>query len=385
MTQKCTGYLVRKAGYYHIVLAERFGKGRKLRWIRTGIRIGEPRYLAERVLREKLRRLHEDAKRAGQITQWGGDAGLLSAPPSCYFAQWLETRKYAICERSLRLYERILRKAGQYLDETAAELRELNANHIQSYLELLAYEHKALSTIRLHGVVLRAVLEDACARGYLAHNPAKRVPVPQESARQWSGWDEDTQRKLLYGLKGHPLELPVHLAMVYGLRCGEICGLRWEDINWDDSLLYIRRNAVLTYDTDGSSRVIQTETMKTQASRRTFPLHPQTRTLMRVREEQAGEGNGAIFIAKNGRPMRPDGLSRRFCHFLQQNGLPKIRFHDLRHLCATALADRGCELTEVQAYLGHASIQTTLRYAHLNPDNNGNVFQIMQNALTAVG
>lgn len=225
---------MRKAGYYHIVLAERFGKGRKLRWIRTGIRIGEPRYLAERILREKLRRLHEDAKRVEQITQWGGDASLLNAPPSCYFTQWLETRKYAICERSLRLYERILRKAGQYLDETAAELRELNADHIQRYLELLAYEHKAPSTIRLHGVVLRAVLEDACARGYLAHNPAKRVPVPQESARQWSGWDEDTQRKLLYGLKGHPLELPVHLAMVYGLRCGEICGLRWEDINWDD-------------------------------------------------------------------------------------------------------------------------------------------------------
>lgn len=137
---------------------------------------------------------------------------------------------------------------------------------------------------------------------------------------------------MLYGLKGHPLELSVHLAMVYGLRCGEICGLCWEDINWDDSLLYVRRNAVLTYDTDGSSRVIQTETMKTQASRRTFPLHPQTRALMLgVRAEQAGEGKGAIFIAKNGRPMRADGLSKRFCHFLQQNGLPKIQFHDLRH------------------------------------------------------
>ena len=78
---------MRKAGYYHIVLAERFGKGRKLRWIRTGIRIGEPRYLAERILREKLRRLHKDVKRVEQITQWGGDASLLNAPPSCYFTQ----------------------------------------------------------------------------------------------------------------------------------------------------------------------------------------------------------------------------------------------------------------------------------------------------------
>jgi integrase len=159
-----------------------------------------------------------------------------------------------------------------------------------------------------------------------------------------------------------------------GLRKGEILALRWEDVDLDGGLLHVRQNV---------QRLPEMGLVfgppKSDKSRRTIPLPASSvRALRSHRARQAAEAlslgpawvdSGLVFTSTVGTVIEPRNLTRLFDELIAKAGVRRIRFHDLRHTCASLLIAQGAHPKAIQAHLGHSSIQVTMdRYGHLFPD-----------------
>lgn len=214
----------------------------------------------------------------------------------------------------------------------------------------------SLVTVRKHLSVMRQALDEAVMLGYLERNPAACVRLPKRSesltARTVFLTPEDAQ-KLLDGIAGEPIAPAVILTLLYGLRRSEVLGLCWDAIDFQRNTLTICRTVVKNL------TVQECESTKTDTSRRTFQLLPEVREMLESLRKNAPPGSRYLFCHPDGRVWRPDCLTRSFQRALRRLGLPKMRFHDLRHSTASILFARGWSLEDVKNWLGHADIETT--------------------------
>jgi integrase len=179
------------------------------------------------------------------------------------------------------------------------------------------------------------------------------------------------------------------LAITTGLRRGELLGLRWDDADLSEARGTLRVGRALVRE---GGRYILGET-KTKRGRRRVNLTPRTVTALkahrkrqleeRVRLAGLYEDHGLIFASENGTPLNPENLVKRsFKPLLKRAGLPEIRFHDLRHTCATLLLSRSVHPKMVQELLGHATIAMTLdTYSHYLPSMGDQASGAMGDAL----
>jgi integrase len=178
---------------------------------------------------------------------------------------------------------------------------------------------------------------------------------------------------LLQKVQGHPLEGIVTLALATGMREGEILGLRWSDVDLDLGML--RVNCTVTYVTGHGC--VEGEP-KTETSKRGVMLPPMVVDVLkrhRLKQLEKRIAAGAawvdrdlVFPGDHGDFLISDTLLRRFHRLLEQIGLPRIRFHDLRHSAATLLLSMGVQMKVIQELLGHSSINITADiYSHVLP------------------
>lgn len=373
------GYMVEKSGYRYMILSYRKDGRRYSFWKATRVKTSQPRRKAEDMLRRELSEIWAERKMMQRLEQWELDTVPLYQPVSQYLYEWLERVETGLSPRSVQNYRNVIRQASAYFDTYVTELRQISPALISGYYKALRAE-KSENTVCFHGKVLRRIFQDACDRGYLKNNPANGIVLSQTPPNIPAPYTAEEQRLLLDKTDGTEMELPVYLALLYGLRCGEICGLHWEDIDFENKKMYVHRNVVRTFHANGDRRsVIDCTTMKTAASRRCFPLHPKVEALLRSRPEEIQKG--LIFPNRYGQAMQPSTLSKKFQHFLRDQNLRPIRLHDLRHSCATLMIAQGCDLEEVQAYLGHASSATTLQYIHMGSQENRTTCERMEKLL----
>jgi integrase len=184
--------------------------------------------------------------------------------------------------------------------------------------------------------------------------------------------------ELFEAVQGHKLELGVILGAFYGLRRAEVIGLRWESINFEANTITIE-HTVTVAQVDGKHILIADDTTKTKSSFRTLPLIPAIRAkLLEIQAEQernrklcgkAYNKKEAIYIYTDalGNRIKPDYLSCEFPKFLEKNGFRRMRYHDLRHSCASLLLANGVPLKQIQEWLGHSDFAITANtYAHLD-------------------
>lgn len=188
--------------------------------------------------------------------------------------------------------------------------------------------------------------------------------------------------------RGDRLEALYLLAVTTGLRQGELLGLKWEDVDLEAGTLQVRR----TLTTAKGGPVLSTP--KTKGSRRTVKLSPTALEALRSHlERQLGEideagdlwrENGLIFASEVGGFLdRRYITTHRFKPLLKRAGLPRIRFHDLRHTCATLLLSKNVDPKVVSEMLGHATIAITLdTYSHVLPNMQSEAAKAMEDALT---
>ena len=192
------------------------------------------------------------------------------------------------------------------------------------------------------------------------------------------------------------IEVPVKLAAFYGLRRSEVMGLRWDAVDFVHNTICIR-HTVTGCTIDGQYQIIAADTTKTRSSRRTLPLVPTVREmLLRLKEQQeqnrkicgqsySREFADYICVNKLGERIRPAYLSSCFSKALEQNHLRHIRFHDLRHSCATLLLAHGVPLKQIQEWLGHSDFSTTANiYAHLDAASKQKSAETMEEFLKLV-
>lgn len=373
-----------KGAYYHLRVRYQQENCWIYYWQATGIRADQPRYLVEQARRRVLAALYEEARCEAQCEAWGVDYALRQQPPSAWLAHWLESKQETTCERSYQQYRAIIRRAGAFLDGQADTLAHLTPYGLECYLDSLHTNGMAETTIGLHLRVLHMALQAARDCGLIRFNPASGIAMPRAGRDIPAPYTPAELQQLLVACHGTELYLPVLLAATYGLRRGEVCGLCWEDVDFDTGQLHVRHNAVMEHDESGRCRTVCSEVMKTRASRRSFPLTPHLQALLRRHQSQTGHHTGPVFECPYGGPMRPDTLTKRFGRLLAQHSLRPIRFHDLRHSCATELARQGCEVPEIQAFLGHSNAATTFQYIHPDADSNRRSLSRLERALSRI-
>ena len=198
----------------------------------------------------------------------------------------------------------------------------------------------------------------------------------------------DEARKLLETARGNHLEALYVLAVHTGMRQGELLGLKWGDVDLESGVIRIRRTL-----TRNKGRLVLGEP-KTKCSRRTVRLTDKAvqalrEHLERQMEEMKRRGDlyqdqGFIFTTGAATPVDPSHLRKRyFAPLLKKAGLPCIRFHDLRHTCATLLLSRNVHVKYVQELLGHATVAITLNtYSHVIPGMGDQTARAMEDALS---
>ena len=183
--------------------------------------------------------------------------------------------------------------------------------------------------------------------------------------------------ELFEAVKGHKLVLGVIFGAFYGLRRSETIGLRWQSINFESNTITIEHTVTFAR-VDGKKALVAGDTTKTKSSFRTLPLVPAIRAkLLEVKAEQernrklCGKSyNKAescyIYTDVLGNRIKPDYLSEQFPKFMERHGFRRIRYHDLRHSCASLLLANGVSLKQIQDWLGHSDFAITANtYAHL--------------------
>ena len=261
-------------------------------------------------------------------------------------------------------------------------LCDLTADHINNFYDDMLESLKATSIHKFHANISKA-LKYAVRKGYIdsARIIMERVNRPKAEKFYGKFLRQSEVEELYEAVKGHKLELGVLLGAYYGLRRSEIVGLRWESINFENDTITIEHTVTMAT-VNGECIISADDTTKNRSSLRTLPLTPVLRAkLLSVQAEQEHyrklcgrsfnkEESKYIYTDTLGNRIKPGYLTGQFPVFLKKNGFRHIRFHDLRHSCASLLLANGVSLKQIQDWLGHSTFKTTAdTYAHLESDS----------------
>lgn len=360
------GHLHEKNGYYYIILnlTDSAGK-RKPKWISTGLTIKGNKKRAEQMLMEE-RRKYANAKT--------GDDVLFAD----FMEQWLEIVKSTVSIPTYSSYVNAVKSIiAPYFRKKKILLRDLQAHDIQMFYQEQLQRVKASSVIHYHANIHKA-LKYAVKNDMIPSNPADKVERPKQDKFYGNFYDRDELHKLFEAVAGTKLELPVLLGAFYGLRRSEIVGLKWSAIDFEQNTITIS-HTVTSCNLDGKCVIVAKDTTKTKSSRRTLPLVPYFHEkLLAVKAQQernqklCGRSYNREFLEyicvdDIGDRFKPNYITSQFPKLLERNGFRKIRFHDLRHSCASLLLASGVPMKHIQEWLGHSDFSTTANiYAHLD-------------------
>lgn len=377
------GHLRERRGIYQIVLSytDEYGK-RQTSSRSTGLAVKGNKRRAEAMLQEARKEKEKELERLA--AQKKGERP--SDPGETIFTQfmldWLDMMRSSIDITTHTGYSMVVKnKIVPYFDAYHPGLRltDLTPKHIQDYY---TYEMKvngvSANTVIHRHANIRKALQYAFKTGLLNHNPADRIERPRKEKFVGSIYNAEELGQLFEVVKGDPIELGVILAAFYGLRRSEVVGLRWDAIDFEKKTITIC-HTVAQIRIDGKMTLVEKDRTKTKSSCRTLPLVPPfEELLLRMKAQQAENRklcgsmychkyDGYLYVDPMGELIKPDYITQHFPLLLKKHGLRKIRFHDLRHSCASLLYANGVSLKEIQEWLGHSDISTTSNiYTHLD-------------------
>src|SRR5215204_1218008 len=268
------------------------------------------------------------------------------------------------------------------------KLKDLNPAQIRWFYRDRLDSGLSPATVHKQHVVLHKALKAAVADDLIPRNAAAGLKLPRITREEIAPLTEEESRRLLEAARGDRLEALYVLALNTGMRQGELLALKWEDVDLDRGRLQVRRTL------RHADKAFVLGEPKTKNSRRTIRLTKGTASalqahLSRQLEEMEEMGSlyqpgGLIFATGAGTIINPSNLrNRSFGPLLKRAGLPQIRFHDLRHTCATLLLSKNVNPKVVSEMLGHATIAITLdTYSHVLPNMQNEAAVAMEDTLT---
>jgi integrase len=306
-----------------------------------------------------------------------------------YLYQWLNMHKVTLRDHTIHRYMQIIKNhIVPHIGNL--QLKDLHLARVESYYALLIDAGVGTRTIREVHAVLHKSLKKAVRYGYIQVNPAHGASLPRYKHAEMQILDENQVSQFLVASHNSRHMALYHLAVVTGSRQGELFGLKWSDLMWNSGILYIKRQV---QQIPGQRwKFIEP---KTKSGRRSIRLGESTLQILREHLEQQQEQkvkvgnrwqeNDLVFPSSVGTPLNPSNLRIDYIRTLDAAGLPRIRFHDLRHTAASLMLNHGVAVIVVSKILGHAKPSTTMDiYGHLIHEMQEEAAQVMDDLVTPI-
>ena len=311
-----------------------------------------------------------------------------------YMKTWLNNIKSSVEPTTYASYKNKVETIAEYFNNLGITLSALKKADIKEFYQHLVAERdiKPQTVKRYHANIHKA-LNEAVELELLQVNPADKMKMDKSEQFISSFYNQKELEELFEVAKGSIIELHILLASYYGLRRQEVCGLKWYAIDFENHNITIR-HTVTHCNVDGRYALVKKNRTKNTSSYRTLPLIPELEKLLLKRkyqqeQDKAKFGNtyknkdGYILVDEEGALILPDRVTKTFRNLLKDNNLKKIRFHDLRHSCASLLLANGVNMKEIQAYLGHSNWNTTANtYSHLESSTKEKSVNVIANVLS---
>lgn len=305
-----------------------------------------------------------------------------------YMKKWLKMIKSSVEETTYIGYEGVINgRMTDYFGNKDITLQDIKPKHIQDFYSHLLEEGLSGNTVKHYHANIRKALQYAMRTDIIPSNPADKVELPKIQKYNPSFYTSDEVKGLLSEVVGTKLEIPVMIDCFYGFRRSEVIGLKWSAIDFEKKTITINHTI-----TQSNGKLIIRDKTKNNSSRRSLPLEPLVETfLLELKEKQEENkklcGNSYnkdwleyICVDDCGNLIRPDYVTETFLKLLKKRKLKQIRFHDLRHTCASILLKNGANMKEIQAWLGHSTYNTTADiYAHLDTSSVCNTGKVISN------
>lgn len=357
------GSLQKKGKYYYVVVSVKDEKGEfKTKWVNTKC---EKKNEAKVELRQILSELdNNDFSKfknmlfVGFMEDWFENI-IIKDVESTTYSGYVGIKKNHILP---------------YFNKLNLKLNEIKTMHLQKYFDTKYQEGLKANTLKRHRAILKMVLNYAVRMNLLQNNPICNVMMAKVQKPNYTYYIPEELEQLLLVSKNTDIEAAIFLTIYYGLRRGEILGLRWQDISFKDKMISINN-------TRTKVSVNIEKAPKTQNSIASFPLLEEVEDYLKslkkrqiLDKQEFGDcyhdDNDYICKYSDGSPLSIPALNYKFKDLLVENKMKHIRFHDLRHSTGSYLYKMGMDLKKIQEWMRHAKLSTTIEiYIHNDKDN----------------
>ena len=298
-----------------------------------------------------------------------------------FCVQYLEVKKNTLSPQTCNFYSKVIDEELMPMF-ARLKMKDLRTYHIQQFVESLATEKKRLdgreggiaaSTVKRYTTVLRSIVTMAYKFEYIEDDigRSRRIEFPKEETKEVEAFTLEEVGDILKALESEPwhIRAVIEVALFTGCRRGEIVGLKWSDIDFENQRISVKRSIYKL--SDGKAREKEP---KSKCSIRTISIPERLcKTLTEYRLQQnrhiaylgdAWRNLDYVFTEEDGYVMNPQTPTKQFDHFLKRDGIRHLKFHGLLHTSATMLLANGCDIKTVSSRLGHADITTTNIYVN---------------------
>lgn len=367
------GSLQQRHGTWYVVVGykDEFGKP-KQKWISTGLRINNNKTKAKIEMKKILKNLDlpKQIEQSKEITQ-----DILFVD---FLNSYLQVKKQQVEPITINAYTKQASCISNYFKNMRIKLKDLKPYHIEGFYRTLYEKGLSGNSVLHYHILIRECLQYAFKNDFVNFNVADKVDRPKTEGYKASFYSIGEIEKLFNCIKYNECKLPIMLTAMYGFRRSEVLGLKWEAIDFENKLVYVKHKIVETR-LDGKRYIQMSDKMKTKTSNRTLPLLPQAeelllkqKALIEVNKQILGKSYNKkyldyVCVDNLGRLILPNRLTHNFIKIIKRNQLRHIRFHDLRHSCASIMLKNGVPMKQIQEWLGHADFGTTANiYSHLD-------------------
>ncbi len=382
-----TSVTVKNGIWYGIIYyKDEFGRN-KQKWISTGLKERGNKKEAQRFIEKASEEfaLGKESFRKNEVPLVPNDIIFVD-----YIKSYIEAKEKELTPNVFDSYMSNQKIMEQYFGREL-KLKDVKVEHIESFFDYLRdVRHNKNVTVKHHAIIISPALRQAYRDDLIRKNPCEFLTKIKREKPIRKFYDKSEIELLFNSIKGDPIELIIIIATYYGFRRSEVLGLKWNAIDFDSKTITIQHKVLKS-----KKEIYASDTLKTKSSNRTLPLLPYIEELL-LKQKANIEENKKIYgkcynekykdyicVNELGDIINPDYVSKHFNRVLKRHNLKHIRFHDLRHTCASLLVANKIPMKNVQEWLGHANFNTTADvYSHLDFSAKHESANAIDNALT---
>ena len=385
-----TASLFIQHGLYYVILCYKDSNNRrKQKWVPTGIsEKGNNKRLANQKL-DEIKRNYKDYLPA-ECTFETNEAEKYF---EVYIDEWLESYKHKIEENTYYSYKAIVTKVIEYFKGRNIKLKDLKPVDIQKFYDSLYKNGLGGNSILHYHANIRKALDSAMKLDIIPSNPADKIERPKKEQFIGDCYNLEELKALFEKSKDDPLEIVILITSFYGLRRSEVLGLKWSAFDFINDTITIKHKVVETIVDDKRTLLLKDKT-KNSSSYRSLPLIPEIKEKLLEHKKKIEnikklcgdsyniEYKDYICVDNTGKIFRPEYVTDHFSLLLKKQNLRHIRFHDLRHSCASLLLAQNIPMKAIQEWLGHSTYSTTANlYTHLESNTKNISANVLANAI----